>query len=111
VNSLLTARIACIAAAEGWCRPFTERVFALHWTENRLIGTDDNLDSVLAALGHDPQALKARAQTAEGKDALRQQTDIAKSLKIFGAPSFVVDGELFWGDDRLEEAIDWAASA
>ncbi len=110
VNSLLTARVACIAAAEGWCQPFTEKVFALHWTENRLIGTDDNLDSVLTSLGQDPVAIKARAQTPEGKEALKQQTEVAKSLKIFGAPSFVAAGELFWGDDRLEEAIEWAAS-
>lgn len=110
VNSLLTARVACIAAAEGWCQLFTEKVFALHWTENRLIGTDDNLDSALSSLGQDPATLKARAQTPEGKEALKQQTEVAKSLKIFGAPSFVAGGELFWGDDRLQEAIEWAAS-
>lgn len=110
VNSLLTARVACIAAAEGWCRPFTEKVFALHWTENRLIGTDDNLESALASLGQEPATLKARARTPEGKEALKQQTEVAKSLRIFGAPSFVAGGELFWGDDRLEQAIEWAAS-
>jgi 2-hydroxychromene-2-carboxylate isomerase len=110
VNSLFTARVACIAAAEGWCRPFTEKVFALHWTENRLMGTEDNLDSALRSLGQDPIAIKSRSQTLEGKGALKQQTEAAKSLKIFGAPSFVTAGELFWGDDRLEEAVEWAAS-
>lgn len=70
-----------------------------------------DLDTALVGLGRDPRSLEARARTAEGKDARRQQTDIANSLKIFGVPSFVVDGELFRGDDRLEEAIDWAAWA
>lgn len=111
INSVPTARIACIAAAEGWCRPFTEEVFRLHWTQGQLIGTDENLAAALDALGKDPATLLARAQTPEAKDALRQQTEKAESLKIFGSPSFIVDGELFWGDDRLEEAMDWADRA
>lgn len=110
VNSLLTARIACLAAAEGWCQAFTEKVFALHWTENRLIGSDDNLDTTLTALGKDAQATKAQAQMPDIKEILKQQTEKAKALKIFGAPSFVVGHELFWGDDRLEAALDWAAN-
>lgn len=110
VNSLLTARVACIAAAEGWCRAFTERVFALHWTAGRPIGSDDNLDAALAAAGQEAAEVRARAQTPAIKDALKRQTQTATSLKIFGAPSFVAGGELFWGDDRLDEALEWAAS-
>ena len=46
----------------------------------------------------------------EMKTRLKQQTDEARSLGIFGAPAFVAaDGELFWGNDRLEPALDWAA--
>ena len=108
VNSLLTARIACIAAEEGWCRAFTEGVFALHWTQNILIGSEENLARALTALGQAPEAVIARAQTAPVKDRLKQQTERARSLGIFGAPSFTVGTELFWGDDRLEEAIEWA---
>lgn len=52
-----------------------------------------------------------RAQTAQIKDRLRQATEQAKALRIFGSPSFVVAGELFWGDDRLEDAFDAAAAA
>ena len=52
--------------------------------------------------------LVERAQTQVAKDRLKLQTHRAKSLGIFGAPSFTVGRELFWGDDRLEEAIDWA---
>lgn len=110
VSSLLTARIACIAAQEGWCQPFTEKVFSLHWTENRLIGTDDNLDTAIGILGKDPIALKVQAQTPDGKEALKRQTDRARSLGMFGSPSFTCARELFWGDDRLEDALDWASS-
>lgn len=108
VASLQTARIACIAAEEGWCEDFTEGVFRLHWTQDILVGTEANLHTVLAALGQDPDAVIARAQTPAVKEALRQQTERARSLGIFGAPSFTVASELFWGDDRLEDALDWA---
>lgn len=108
VNSLLTARIACVAAEEGWCQAFTEGVFRLHWTRNMLIGTEENIGAVLAELGKPLDATLARAQSAAGKEALKQQTERAKALGIFGAPSFTVGEELFWGDDRLEEAIEWA---
>ena len=89
---------------------FTEGVFALHWTEDRLIGSEDNLTTTLVALGKDPKAIIAQAQSPENKEALKAQTLRALELAIFGAPSFVVGDELFWGDDRLEDAIDWATS-
>lgn len=108
VNSLLTARVACIASEEGWCEDFSEGVFRLHWTKNILIGTDENLRTVLAALGQEPDDVLVRAQSPAVKDALRQQTERARSLGVFGAPSFTVNEELFWGDDRLEEALQWA---
>lgn len=108
VNSLQTARVACIGAREGWCQAFTERVFELHWTQNVLIGSDENLRSALHVVGQAPDELIARAQAQEVKDQLKSQTARAKSLGVFGAPSFTVGDELFWGDDRLEEAIEWA---
>jgi len=108
VNSLLTARVACIAADEGWCQAFTESVFALHWTKNILIGTDENIETALTGLGQSPSALIERAQTQDVKEKLKQQTARAKKLGVFGAPSFTVGQELFWGDDRIEEAISWA---
>jgi len=110
-NTLLTARIGTLAAAEGWCAGFTERVFALHWTEDVEIGTEANLQGALAALGKDPADVLARAQSAENKQRLKDATDEAKALGVFGSPSFVANGELFWGDDRLEEALAWAIGA
>lgn len=108
VNSLLTARVACIAAQEGWCQSFTEKVFELHWTQNQLIGTEENLRGALQWVGQAPDDLVTRAQAPSVKDQLKAQTARAKSLGVFGAPSFTVGNELFWGDDRLEEAFEWA---
>lgn len=108
VNSLLTARIACIASEEGWCREFTEAVFGLHWTQGVLIGSEENIRTSLEGLGRSPEALVQRAQTQPVKELLKLQTERAKSFGVFGAPSFTVGHELFWGDDRLDEAIEWA---
>jgi 2-hydroxychromene-2-carboxylate isomerase len=109
VNSMLAARVALVAAREGWCREFSEEVFRLHWTEGRLIGTEDNMVSALGRLGKDPGPVIAAATSPENKEALKAQGPKAIERGIFGAPSFYVKGELFWGDDRLEEALDCAA--
>jgi 2-hydroxychromene-2-carboxylate isomerase len=111
VNSLQTARVALVAAREGWCLPFSEKVFSLHWGQGVLIGTPDNLRTALQALGKDVDEVIERAQSADNKAAFKAQTERALERGIFGAPSFVTcDGELFWGDDRLEDALDWACT-
>ena len=61
--------------------------------------------TILSDLGRDPVALLARIEQPEIKQRLRQQTEEAQELGIFGAPSFLAQDELFWGDDRLEQAI------
>lgn len=59
-------------------------------------------------LGRDSAAALARAQSDEIKGKLRAETEEAQRLGIFGAPSFIAAGELFWGNDRLEQALDFA---
>jgi 2-hydroxychromene-2-carboxylate isomerase len=108
VNSLPTARVALAGKRDGWCQRFTEEVFRLHWTQGCLIGSDDNLQQALATLGLDAAQVLELANAPANKEALKAQTPRAIERGIFGAPSFVVGNELFWGDDRLEDAIDWA---
>lgn len=110
VDSLPTARAALVGAREGWCRAFTEEAFRLHWTEGCLIGTIDNSSRALEHAGQDPARVAALAAAPATKDAMRAQTARALERGIFGAPSFVVAGELFWGDDRLEQALARAAA-
>jgi 2-hydroxychromene-2-carboxylate isomerase len=105
-NTLLTARIGLLASREGWCAPFTQTTFRLHWTEGKTIGTAANLNECLGSLRKDLDATLRAAESDEIKAALRTQVERAKTLGIFGSPSFIADGDLFWGDDRLEDAID-----
>lgn len=105
---LTSARLALLGADEGWCARFVEEAFRLHWTEDRLIGTPDNIRCALTAAGQDPDAALAKAKSAQVKDGLKRQTEEAQRLGLFGSPTFLVGGELFWGDDRLEQALAWA---
>lgn len=90
-------------------RGFCRAVYAAEFGEGRNIGETATIAEILKGLGRDADALLAQAQTDAVKAQLRQQTDEAVKLGIFGAPSFVTaDGELFWGNDRLEAALKWA---
>ena len=109
-NTLLTARIGVLAAQEGWCGEFSRKVFHLHWIEDITIGTEENLTEALSSLGKEPAEILEKAQEKNIKDDLRQQTESAKALGLFGSPSFTVGSELFWGDDRLEDALRWCVS-
>ena len=62
---------------------------------------------LLAKVGVDARAVLARAESEENKPRLREQTARATRLGIFGAPNFIVNGELFFGQDRLEDALEF----
>ncbi len=109
--SLLAARVACVGAEEPWGPAFVRAVYHANFAEDRDIADPDVVGAILATLGLDAAALAERAQRVEIKARLRASTDEAAALGIFGAPSFVVDGELFWGTDRLDDALAWARGA
>jgi 2-hydroxychromene-2-carboxylate isomerase len=104
-NGLSAARIALVAEPEGWCPDWTRAVFTAEFAHDRDIADTAELSGLLETLGHEPGAVLARAESAENKAALRAQTERAQALGIFGAPSFVVGDELYWGNDRLGDAV------
>ena len=109
-NGLLAARIACVAAAEGWAGPFVRAVYSANFAEDREISSPQVLHSILTALGHDADSVQERALTAANKTVLKSHTSEAIELGMFGAPTFVVGRELFWGNDRLPDAVRWATA-
>jgi 2-hydroxychromene-2-carboxylate isomerase len=106
-NGLLAAR-AALAVDEASRAGFVRDVYRASFGEDRDISKADVLAEILRARGEDASGVLARAQSPEIKEALRAQTAHAQALGIFGAPTVVVGGELFWGNDRLEDALDWA---
>ncbi len=107
-NGLLAARVALIAAEEGWCGSFTTAVYRANFAKDQDIGATEVIGGILAALGRPAKAVLEHARSPEIKERLRAQTEAAAALGIFGAPSFTIGKELFWGTDRLEQAIRWA---
>ena len=100
--------MAMFAASEGWCEDFAREVYRSWFLEALDPGSPTVLEAILQRLGR-PTGLLARVSVPEVAVQLAQNTDRARALGLFGSPSFVTaDGELFWGDDRLEDAIDWA---
>jgi 2-hydroxychromene-2-carboxylate isomerase len=107
-HSVLAARTA-LALDEAARPAFTRAVYAAEFGEGKQISDHGVIGAILAGLGHDSEATLARAESSENKDRLKAQTQIAVDAGVYGAPSFVTaDGELFWGNDRLEQALDWA---
>ncbi|MCA0870361.1 DsbA family protein [Seohaeicola saemankumensis] len=101
-------RIATLARQEGWCDRYTLESYKRWFQQGIPAGSDASLAEVLPILGQDV----ARVVDAQSADdigrAYSEATQEARERGIFGAPSFVAgDGELFWGDDRLEEALAW----
>jgi 2-hydroxychromene-2-carboxylate isomerase len=108
-NSLLAARVALAGLDDGWGEDFCRAVFHAQFADGRRIDDDAIIGDVLGGLRVDPQAALAAARSDEIKARLRGETDAAQRLGLFGAPSFTcADGELFWGNDRLERALRWA---
>ena len=113
-GSLLATRVAVASAAaeqQGLVHEFSRRVYRANFAEDRAIGEASVVAEILSELGHDAQEWLARAGTPEVKEALKAQTAQAQELGIFGAPSFVVGDELFWGSDRMDQAVAWSGRA
>lgn len=108
-NSLIAARIALAGREAGWMPAFSKALFRAEFCAGRNIAEEAVLSAALREAGADPGTALPASRSEEVKGRLRAEIEYAKSLGIFGAPTFVTeDGELFWGDDRLDEALGWA---
>jgi 2-hydroxychromene-2-carboxylate isomerase len=102
-----TAWVGLLGFREGWGAAFTRRVFTMNFVEGKPIGVDNNLADAFRDIGQDPKKVLERSKQPEYEAELVAATEEARARKMFGAPTFWVDGEIFWGDDRLMQAIEW----
>lgn len=105
-KSMLAARLATAAEGEDWCPQLVRAIYIANFAGQSDISDSAVLASVLKMLGQSEHWLK-RAVDQDVKDKLRTRTEEAVHLGLVGAPSFVSRGEVFWGNDRLEDAIAW----
>src|SRR5262245_61953113 len=95
----LANRVATIAALEGWCPEFAKAAYSAWFIENQDPGTVASLSSILQELDREPTAVINRANGNEIRAKYAAETEVARSLGIFGSPTFACGTEIFWGDD------------
>ena len=94
-------------AAEDWCADYVRATYSRWFGLGEEAGSEPNVSASLKEIGQDPGRVLALAESDETGRAYDAATAEAKTLGIFGAPTFVTRGEIFWGDDRLEDAVRW----
>jgi 2-hydroxychromene-2-carboxylate isomerase len=104
-NGLLAARIALAYEKKSWAGDFIKSVFMANFSEDKDISDEVVISSILTSLGLNSDQIIAYGKTQQSKDKLREQTQLAADKDIFGAPSFIIGEEIFWGNDRLEDAV------
>jgi len=105
---VLANLVATLGAEEGWVQDYTRASYRRWFEEGEPAGEDPNLAASIREIGRDPAEVLASARSERIEAALAAATEEALDLGVFGSPSFVVDGDVFWGDDRLEDALLWA---
>lgn len=106
-NSIRAARVALAALETEQGTDFVRALYTAQFAKGADIGGDDTIAHALAEVGL-PTDLCAAADDPRFKAALKANSEEAAERGLFGAPSFTVGSEVFWGDDRLEAALRWA---
>jgi 2-hydroxychromene-2-carboxylate isomerase len=110
-SGLLAARVALCGTGTPWEGNFIRAVFDSNFSKDREIADAEVIEEILGTLGLDAKQILAAARSERIKELLRQRTTVASGLGIFGAPTSLVGQELFWGQDRLEQAFRWASTS
>jgi 2-hydroxychromene-2-carboxylate isomerase len=109
-HSIVANLIATVGMREGWGSDFARAAYRRWFQLGQETGSEPNVSESLRDIGQGRTRVLALANSEGAKAALTAETDAARELGIFGSPTFAVDRELFWGDDRLEDAIRWCRS-
>ena len=108
-NGFLAARVVLADKTPSWASAFTKAVYSANFADDLEISDQEVVTSLITGLGEDPETVLAAAGSDAIKAELKANTTEAMERGLFGSPSFTTDdGELFWGNDRLEAAIAWA---
>jgi 2-hydroxychromene-2-carboxylate isomerase len=108
-TSVLAARVALVGLEHAWGKEFCLGMFRANFVADLDIQDDGVVREQLLGLGQDPDGILAQARSDAGKQALRVQVERAQALGVFGAPTMFAGTEMFWGNDRVEDAVEWAA--
>ena len=105
INTLYLMR-GYLVIDENLKEKFFDICFDAYWKENIDISNEKNFDKILDLVKIDKKKFYEDIQNIKIKNKLKDLTNVAFEKDIFGAPTFVVNGKIFWGQDRLDYAID-----
>jgi 2-hydroxychromene-2-carboxylate isomerase len=106
-QSIMANLVAIVGMRQGWGVDFVRAAYRRWFQLGQETGSEPNVSESLRDIGQEPQSVLALANATDTTAALIAETEVAKKLGIFGSPTFVVGRELFWGDDRRDDAISW----
>ena len=104
----LANQVAYLGMRDGWGKDYTQILYHLWFDDGVEAGSETAMSEALHRCQLDPRLVLSQARSPDIVEALEAETIRATKLGVFGAPSFVVRGEVFWGDDRLDDALSWA---
>lgn len=108
--ALLAMRVALLGADRDWIAAYCSKIMQLNFAHDRDIGSTEVVSEALEELGLPARQIIADAQSDANKLRLREQTETAARRGIFGAPTFFAGDEMFWGNDRLDDALAFCDS-
>ena len=104
----LANQIAILGLNEGWGKDYTRLTYKKWFQEGKEPVIEPSINEICKELKLDKDEILSKAKTKIIEDNYLANTDSARKNKIFGSPSFIVNNEIFWGDDRMEDAIKWS---
>ena len=104
----LANKLAILGIKEGWGIDYVRLTYKRWFQEGKEPATEPNISEICTELKLDKEKIILEAKSDEIDKEYSSNTDSARNNKIFGSPSFVVNNEIFWGDDRMEDAIAWS---
>lgn len=110
-RALTPMRVAVLGKDSEWIEEYSKRMMTLNFVQDTTIDDEALVCQVLEDLGLNGRLIVEQAQQSENKEKLKEQTARAQQLGIFGGPTFMVNGEMFWGNDRLDDAVSFAQAS
>ena len=104
----LANKLAILGLKEGWGIDYVRLTYKRWFQEGKEPATEPNISEICSELKLDKNKVISQANSEELEKIYLENTDNARKNKIFGSPSFIVNNEIFWGDDRMEDAINWS---
>ena len=104
----LANKLAILGLKEGWGIDYVRLTYKRWFQDGKEPATEPNISEICNELKLDKEQVISKANTQDIEKEYLENTDSARKNKVFGSPSFIVNSEIFWGDDRMEDAITWA---